>query len=94
MLTPTVPVAPFPVERNYPEVVGGHKLESYIDWVAQTFLVSLAALPAASVPAGLTAGGLPVGLQVIGPRLSDPRILACAKFVERIRPLGAPAGAA
>jgi len=78
VLTPTVPVAPFPVERNYPEVVGGRKLESYIDWVAQTFLVSLAALPAASVPAGLTAGGLPVGLQVIGPRLSDPRILACA----------------
>ena len=55
---------------------------------AQTFLVSLAALPAASVPAGLSASGLPVGLQIVGPRFSEPRLLACAKLVERDRPIG------
>ena len=87
VLTPTCAVLPFPVEQNYPAEIAGRKLESYIDWVAQTFLVSLAALPAASVPAGL-ARGLPVGLQIIGPRFAEPQILACAKFVERDRPIG------
>ena len=88
LLTPTTPVLPFPVEQNYPSEIAGGKLESYMDWLAQTFLVSLAGLPAASVPAGLSASGLPVGLQIVGPRLSEPRILACARFVEGDHPLG------
>jgi len=88
VLTPTSPVLPFPVEQNYPFEIAGRKLESYIDWVAQTFLVSLAALPAASVPASLAASGIPVGLQIVGPRFSEPRLLACAKLVERDRPIG------
>ena len=88
VLTPTCPVLPFPVEQNYPFEIAGRKLETYIDWVAQTFLVSLAALPAASVPAGLSASGLPVGLQIVGPRFSEPQLLACAKLVARDRPLG------
>jgi amidase len=94
VLTPTTPVLPFPVEQNYPTEIAGRKLESYIDWVAQTFLVSLAALPAVSVPAGLTSSRLPVGLQIVGPRLSEPRILACAKFVERDHPIGWAPGSA
>ncbi len=89
-LTPTAPVPPFPVEKNYPDVVNGKKLKLYIDWIAQTFLVSLAALPAASVPAGLTSAKLPVGLQIVGPRYSEPRILALAKCVERAHPIGLP----
>ncbi|MGH7552593.1 MAG: amidase, partial [Longimicrobiales bacterium] len=101
LLTPTTPVLPFPVESDYPTEIAGKPLESYMDWLAQTFLVSLAGLPAASVPAGLAplaplskgvasaaSGGIPVGLQIVGPRLSEPRILACAKFVERDHPIG------
>jgi amidase len=88
LLTPTAPVLPFPVEQNYPTEIAGRKLESYVDWLAQTFLVSLAALPAASVPAGLSASRLPAGLQIVGPRLAEPRILVCAKFVEADRPIG------
>jgi amidase len=104
LLTPTAPVLPFPVDQDYPTEIAGRKLENYIDWVAQTYLVSLAALPAASVPAGLAplskggasaaSGGIPVGLQIVGPRLSEPRILACAKLVERDHPIGwAPSAA-
>ena len=90
VLTPTVPVPPFPVERNYPEVIAGRKMQTYIDWVGPTFLVSLAALPAASVPAGLSAAKLPVGLQIVGPRFSEPAILTVAKFVEAAHPIGLP----
>jgi amidase len=90
VLTPTTPVPPFPVEKNYPDVVEGRKLQSYMDWVGPTFLVSLAALPAASVPAGLTSAKLPAGLQIVGPRFSEPLILSAAKFVEEAHPLGLP----
>jgi amidase len=88
VLTPTSPVPPFPVEQNYPSEIGGKKVDNYIAWIAQTFLVSLATLPAASAPAGLTASRLPVGLQIVGPRFAEPIILACAKFVERVSPPG------
>jgi amidase len=90
ILTPAAPVPPFPVEKNYPDVIEGRKLQNYIDWIAPTFLVSLAALPAASVPAGLTAAKLPVGLQIVGPRFSEPTILSAAKFVEEAHPIGLP----
>jgi amidase len=78
------------VEQNYPESINGRKLVNYMDWTAQTFLVSLPALPAASVPAGLTAAGLPVGLQIVGPRFAEPRILTVAKMVQLAHPVGAP----
>jgi len=90
LLTPTVPVSPFPVEKNYPDEINGRKLSSYVDWIAPTFLVSLAALPAASVPAGLTSNRLPVGLQIVGPRFSEPSILTLAKFIEQANPIGLP----
>jgi amidase len=90
VLTPAVAVPPFPVEKNYPDVIEGRKLQNYMDWIAPTFLVSLAALPAASVPAGLTAAKLPVGLQIVGPRFSEPSILAAVKFVEEAHPIGLP----
>ncbi len=90
LLTPTSPIAPFPVTQNYPERIGERRLKTYIDWIAPTFLVSLASLPAASVPAGLTAARLPVGLQIVGPQLSEPRILAVARQVQLGHPIGPP----
>jgi amidase len=90
LMTPATAVMPFPVEQSYPESIGSRKLETYIDWVAPTFLVSLAGLPAASVPAGLNAKKLPVGLQIVGPRFSEPLILGAAKQVQLVNPIGLP----
>ena len=94
LLTPTVPVPPFPVENNYPTEIGGRKLDNYTTWFAPAFIVSLVTLPAASVPAGMTRAGLPVGIQIIGPRCSEPRILACAKLIAELNPIGRPPQAA
>lgn len=88
--TPMSPVPPYPVTMNFPELVGGKRLANYIDWIAPAFLITLLGLPAGSVPAGLTAAGLPVGLQIVAGRLADPRILAVAKHVQRLRPIGWP----
>jgi amidase len=88
LLTPTAPVAPFPVTQNYPDTIAGRRMATYIDWIAPTFLVTLCGLPAVSAPCGRTPAGLPVGLQIVGPRFSEPRLLAAAKLVQDAHPLG------
>jgi amidase len=42
------------------------------------------------VPAGLTKDRLPVGLQIVAPRFEEPRILALAKLVQQLNPIGWP----
>ncbi len=90
LLTPCAPVSPFPVEQSYPETINGQKMASYIDWVAPTFLVTLAGLPALSVPCGKTANGLPIGLQLVGPRWGEEMVLALGRMVEVAHPMGFP----
>ena len=90
LLTPTAAVPPFPVEQNFPNEINGRRLENYIDWLAQSFLITLVSLPAASVPAGRTGAGMPVGLQIVAPRFEEPRILSVAKLVQRANPIGWP----
>lgn len=90
LLTPAAPVPPYPVEKNYPDEVGGNKLANYIDWIAPAFLITLVGFPAGSVPCGKTVSGLPVGLQIVGERFSEPRILGLSKLVQRRMPIGWP----
>lgn len=90
LLTPTMAVPPFAAEQNYPEEIAGKKMNSYIDWVAPTFLLSLTGLPVASVPCGLDAGGLPVGIQIVGPQRHEEKCLALARRIQELRPIGHP----
>ncbi len=90
VLTPTLPVAPFDVEMNYPATVGGKPMETYIDWVATTFVLTLTGLPVASVPSGLDADGLPAGLQIVAPPQGEEAALAVARWVQELVPLPAP----
>ncbi len=90
LLTPTVAVAPFPADINYPATIGGKPSETYVDWLVATFLVSLTGLPAASVPAGLTSERLPVGLQIVGPQFGEERVLGVARCIDEILPIGTP----
>ncbi|HEV2146847.1 MAG TPA: amidase family protein [Longimicrobiaceae bacterium] len=90
LLTPTMAVPPFPVVENFPRTVGGREMETYVDWIAPTFVLSMTGLPVASVPAGLDADGLPVGLQVVGRPRGEEGALALAGVVQRLRPTGLP----
>jgi amidase len=87
VLTPCMAVSPFPVEQNYPDAIAGKKMQNYVDWIAPTFVLSLTALPVASVPAGLDAQRLPVGLQVVGRPRGEESVLALAHVVQRLCPL-------
>jgi amidase len=90
LLTPASPVKQYPVSQNFPTEINGNKLENYTDWIAGSFLITLMSLPAASVPAGMTRDRLPVGLQIVGARFEEPRILALAKVIQQMVPIGFP----
>lgn len=90
VLTPTMAIPPFSVEENYPKTIAGKPMETYIDWMAPTFLLSLPSLPVASVPVGLDSSRLPVGLQVVVPPYRESRALALASLFETKCPIGSP----
>jgi len=90
VLTPTMAVSPFPVVENYPRTVGGREMETYVDWLAPTFVLSLTGLPVGSVPAGLDGDGMPCGLQVVGAPFGEERVLALQAVMQQLRPLPLP----
>ena len=90
LLTPTMCVPPFPVEQNYPATVAGQKMQTYVDWLAPTFLLSLTGLPVGSVPCGLDASGMPVGLQVVGRPEGEETVLALMGALQAANPIGLP----
>ena len=90
LLTPTTAVAPFPVEATHPEIVAGRRMETYIDWAAPTFVLSVSGLPVASVPCGIDSRGLPVGIQIAGPPRSEELILRMARTIQEANPIGRP----
>jgi amidase len=91
LLMPTMCVPPFPVEQNYPDMVAGKVMKTYVDWLAPTFLLSLTGLPVGSVPCGLDSGSMPVGLQVVGPTGGEEAVLALMGVVQSAHPVGVPA---
>lgn len=90
LLTPTMAVSPFPVEQNYPETVAGRPMQTYVDWIAPTFVLSLTGLPVASVPCGRDAEGMPVGLQIVGRPEGEEEVLALAAALQLVNPIGLP----
>ena len=86
LLTPTVPIPPFPAETQYPTEIGGQPMESYIDWAMLTYAITVTGLPAISVPCGWTGKGLPVGLQIVGRHHSEAALLQAAAAYELAAP--------
>ena len=82
LLTPATIVAPFPIENRYVESCAGHTFETYIDWLAIAYAITLTTAPALSIPCGFTAGGLPVGLQVVARPRNEHGLLSHAAFIE------------
>jgi amidase len=82
LLAPAASVLPWP--NTVPDVteIDGRELATIIDYLAVTFLVSMAGCPVVTLPAW-TAGNLPFGIQLIGPPGSDHMVLAIARRFER-----------
>jgi amidase len=78
ILTPTIGVPAFHIDRPLPSEIGGVPVARFYDAFLTTYAFSVTGLPVASVPCGLTAAGLPVGLQIVGRRLREDLVLEAA----------------
>jgi amidase len=79
---PVNQVVPFDVTLDWVHDIDGQPQETYLDWMASAYLISVTGLPAISVPAAFTPGGLPVGLQLVGRRRADWALLGVAHAFE------------
>jgi Asp-tRNA(Asn)/Glu-tRNA(Gln) amidotransferase A subunit family amidase len=92
LLAPVTPVSPFSWTELYASEVDGQKMRNYYQWLALTYVVTLATNPALSLPCGRDGQGMPFGLQVIGRLHQDVALLGAARALEqafqgwRVRP--------
>jgi amidase len=84
LITPTAPVAPYPVEKRYVDEIDGEKLATYIDWLVLGYAITVTGCPAISIPCGFTANGLPVGLQLVGAPYGEEELLRTAAWCEQV----------
>ena len=82
LLTPATIVPPFPVEGRTVTECAGVTLDTYIDWLAIAFAITLTSAPALSLPCGFTEDGLPVGLQMVGALRGEGPLLSHAAALE------------
>ena len=82
LICPATSIAPFPVEQRYVKEIDGFPCETYIDWFAITFALTMTSCPIISIPCGLTEDGLPVGLQIVGKPRGETALLGIAKWME------------
>jgi Asp-tRNA(Asn)/Glu-tRNA(Gln) amidotransferase A subunit family amidase len=83
VLSPTVPVTPFPWTQLYLAEMEGKPLRNYYHWLALTYFITLATNPAISIPCGVDHKGMPFGLQVVGRARGDAEVLAAAHAMEQ-----------
>jgi amidase len=82
LLTPATIVPAFPVETRALMDCDGQSFETYIDWLAIVYAITLTSAPALSLPCGFTSGGLPVGLQMVAPFWAEGPLVSFAAALE------------
>lgn len=85
LVTPTISVAAFDVERLNPADYPQHRWD-WFPWAGFSYPFNFTQQPAATVPAGFTPAGLPVGLQIVGRRFADLAVLQASAAFESARP--------
>ena len=83
VLSPTVPVTPFPWTQLYLAEMEGKALRNYYHWLALTYFITLTTNPAVSLPCGVDHKGMPFGVQVVGRAKDDGGVLSAAHAMEQ-----------
>jgi len=84
LICPTTSVSPFLVDEPFVKEIDGVKCQTYIDWFAITFALTMTSCPVISLPCGFTDEGLPVGIQIVGKPKREDELLAFSKLVEDV----------
>ncbi len=84
LICPCAIVPPFDSELRFVEALGEYTFNSYYEWLAITFALTLTGCPVLAVPAGFTSAGLPVGLQIVGPPRDEGPILSAGHLLEQL----------
>ena len=82
LICPTTSVSPFSINEPFVNEIDGVKCQTYIDWFAITFALTMTGCPVLSLPCGFTENGLPVGIQIVGKPRQEGKLLAFAKSLE------------
>ena len=88
LVLPVSQVAPFPVDVDWVREIDGTRMETYIDWMATCYAITVTGLPAISVPCGFTRDGLPIGLQIVGRHQREFDVLQLAFAFEQATQYG------
>lgn len=88
LMTPATIVAAYPSTERTVERCAGVEFESYVDWLAIAYAITLTGAPALSLPCGFTRDGLPVGLQIVARPRGEAKLLAAAAELEGALALG------
>jgi amidase len=83
ILSPTTPVSPFPWTQFHADTIDGKPQANYYRWLALTYIVTLATLPALSLPCGVDHAGMPFGLHLVGHFRADHQVLGVAAALEQ-----------
>lgn len=82
LICPAVAIPPFPVENLYCDEINGTKLDTYFEWLAMTWGLTIPGNPVTCLPCGLDNTGTPFGLQICGQHHQDGFVLGVAKALE------------
>jgi amidase len=82
LICPTASIPAFPVEQTYVTEIDGRPCETYIDWFAITFALTMTSCPVISIPCGFTSDGLPIGLQLVGKPRGEAALLRASQWIE------------
>jgi Asp-tRNA(Asn)/Glu-tRNA(Gln) amidotransferase A subunit family amidase len=82
ILAPTTPMTPFPWTELYAGQIDGQATRNYYEWLALTYVVTLATNPALALPCGRDEHGMPFGLQLVGRLRGDAALLSAAQALE------------
>ena len=80
---PCAIVPPFDADLRFVESIGEYTFDTYYEWIAITFALTLTGCPVLAVPAGFTSNGLPVGLQLIAPPRDEGSLLSAGHLLEQ-----------
>ncbi len=82
LVAPAASVFPWPNEISDVTAIDGKALETPIDYLAVTFVVSLVGFPVLTLPVRRQAHELPFGIQIIAPPGCESRLFAFGRAIE------------